>query len=395
VAYHFVRWTATGTKEVAEDGTNQECLRQHFQGLTFDTDPQPVPGAGIVAPVTMPDGEPLTDVNLISAEIWSATATGAGGHTPLHQFLANAGFSPTHSTDEADPHTRDAAALPDLNNVTFRGIAAMEVPTFYPYIRLSGAQLAAWAPEPTRAYALVTWNRGRARSHLDFGGFIDDTVDVLPSVQNSSAELLEYLLRKPAGSYTVQNQGVVQTLNQCAYAAMSPTGDVLVRASQIGAAPNQIPTSAANNSPERYQFHPSVFIRRNHLLATLQAVAAPRDAAITATRGPLAIWQVTRPPTHSRWVLCLDGVPRELVLAHPQGSDLRTPVEIWRSVIVPLLQASGPSFVTTYDVTYNPRTIRASGAISIGQLHQLDYARCLEVLDNSNNPILSFYAQAV
>ena len=83
------------------------------------------------------------------------------------------------------------------------------------------------------------------------------------------------------------------------------------------------------------------------------------------------------------------------MLAHPAGSDLRTPLEIWTALLYPLVSKEGQDNVTTYAVTDSgaSRTFTPIGQIARSALRQLDYARFLDVADGSTAPIMTLVSQ--
>lgn len=388
---HFVRWVFTQTKEPAEDGAAQPKLERWYGSLAFAADPQPVPAAGIVA-ITP---EELLDTHLEQVTLYNLAPN---ANAPL-ESVVNAGTSRImQHLAAAAAHVLDTTTVDPLADVTYYGSAAVEVPVYRPNVRLSGNALTSFgAPAPTSLDAAILFSRGRSRSSSEFGGFVDDTADTLPSVANTSSRLMYDLLRKPSAAYTVESGGRTATFNQVAYTAPAPTGDVFVRNSQIGSAPNQIPPQASNNTPERYAFHPCVFVRRPNYMGAIEAVSPPRTQAITASRGVLPIWQVVRAPTFSRWLLILDGVPRVVFLAHPAGSDLRTPGEIWNGLLAPMVASAGTTNVPIYSQTLvigGSYVYTVIGQISGGQIRQLDYARFLGCFDgDATSAIVALYTQ--
>lgn len=389
MSIHFVRWAVFCGDATAEDHTSRDHLRSVEVDLLFIADSQPVPGPGLVAGVPL-----LQDKHLVQVDLSAPTP----GFQPAAQTLTNRDLVTTHNGTIAGPaHNNDLTTAPSLNDSLQIGTPAMITTAPFPYVRLSGAALAVWATPPTLVHAVIQYVDSypdAARPHYEFGGFVDD-VDDLVGVEVTSAALARDLQFR-TGNFTFTDQNRTITTQDACYAAPAPTGEVWLRNSQIGNNPNQIPPSAALNTVERYTFFPAVFFRQIRGFSMLTSVGPRRVAGVTESLGPLLIWQVVRAPTHSRWGLLLDGVPVDVIVAHPPGSDLRTPFEIWQGVWVSLLRAGDPTVpIYALDQTSGTNVFTVRGVLDRQTFSQkLDAARFLELYDATIAPsILSPFAQ--
>jgi len=389
----FIRWGLTHSRDVTEDATTRSRTAHHVQVVTFATDTQPNVLAGLVAPLD------LYDVHLERVEVMTTTNPVVASQ----DYVEGRNQSVTHFIDVDDSnasqaHAQDLTATAPLVDTTYGGIAAMEIELPRPYVRISGDALAAWGASAPSSALVATFYTDRfpdiERSRAEFGGFIDDGVDPT-GCPITSAALLQQLLTKGT-PYVHSSQGRTISVPQAIHAGPSPTGEIWVRSSGLGSDPDQIPPSAANNTAERYNFHPAVFLRRIPPYVS-SLVQVSRRTPITATRGPLAVWRVDRIPTHSRWLIAIDGAPRVVVVAHPPTTtDLRTPLELWRLTWAAWAAQGGPGGLPLYTVTPSggSNVFTVTGQLTRASLSQLDYARFIECFDaNRATPIVTLITQ--
>lgn len=223
----------------------------------------------------------------------------------------------------------------------------------------------------------------------DAQGGLDATLDAL------NRELQANDQRYQLG---VDSSGTTLTATRCKLAGIGPEQVVWIRSSSIGNAAEQIPASISSNSAAHYRFHPCAFLRAGRGMHTRITAIAQNDVAITASglptdpAGSLQLQVVDRAPTHSKWLLVLDGELVVVTLAHPAASDLRTPLEIWEGVIVPAIDLT--SVNTPLDIF--DRDAAGPTFNKIGELMSLvhlEYARFIEPLDDSAAPISTLYVQ--
>lgn len=199
-----------------------------------------------------------------------------------------------------------------------------------------------------------------------------------------------------------------KTVPECSLAFPHPCNLVWLGAADIGNAPEQIPADLASNSALHYRYHPSSFFREPQYVRVIQSEpTAPwrtvRDnqleldvsAPVTTPQGALTILQVIRRPTHSRWILTIDSVELDVILAHPAGSDLRRPEAIYKSVIVPAVWANNATGSPL--ATWRRDFVNAGGPfLQVGvqnKMQFLEHALFVEPLDGSPVSIAEFFYQ--
>ncbi len=193
------------------------------------------------------------------------------------------------------------------------------------------------------------------------------------------------------GSSPTEDERFVE---ECSLALPHPCGVVWVGPTDIGNLPSQIPTSISQNNSVHYLFHPSAFFRHAPYERAIQVEQDPpwREGVgdnagipepITTPRGALTVFQVNRPPTHSRWRILVDSAEMEVIVAHPAGSDLRKPVDVYRSVWLEALRRN--------EAIGSPLAIFGFGAgagfvpVQVGTIERLiylEYAMFMEPLES-------------
>lgn len=242
-------------------------------------------------------------------------------------------------------------------------------------------------------------------SHARAVAFADSAKgDALPAVAGLIGRLEDWFNGAGGGRALlgVGSSGEVFAQN-AAMALPSPAAAVWIPPSDIGNQPEQLPVDVAANTVQHYGFHPGAFFRETTYTrawrrepthpALLDPMADPGEQLpITQLGGALFINTIVRAPTHSRWLIIVDSSAVEVVIAHPVGSDLRRPRDIWNQVWFAFLtqnayQRSVPTFTPQADGSF-------ARTGSINRVRYLEYARFLEPLDsNRQEPIVVPYFQ--
>jgi hypothetical protein len=133
-----------------------------------------------------------------------------------------------------------------------------------------------------------------------------------------------------AGVRVELNSGLV--INNCARAYVDPWSRVWLGPGDLGLGNDELPPSLDLITANSLRRFPSIFVRRADYIRGVRAPTAASSNAVNT--GPAApnVYQVIRPPTHSRWRIWLDSRMCDVVLAHPVGSDLRTPAAAYNAV---------------------------------------------------------------
>lgn len=271
------------------------------------------------------------------------------------------------------------ASLLALSDTTARASGVLER---VPHIRVAGNALAAYAAAPSQISGILRYTSTDGAERIGpqvFTEFLDDAVDVPPSRANLVASLWSQ-----AGLPGQALLGVVNNVPQyagcCQLAKPGADGFIWTKPGDVGLAVNQIPPTLAANDPSRYRFFPSYFGLRTNFVQRLAPLGAVPAAAVTTAAGSLPVFQVDRPPTHSRWLVGTDGTTAEVLIAHPTNSDLRTPLQIWNQVWIPALGANN---LLTYTASISSgRTFAVTGRL---QPLNLDFVSFIEPLDGSTS----------
>ena len=179
-------------------------------------------------------------------------------------------------------------------------------------------------------------------------------------------------------------------VNACSYTALAPDAAVMIAPSDFGPGAGQIPTDVLDNSAVAFRAHPSVFLRRQRYVRSVDRRYSDANAIDTgAIRMPIRIHSVTSAPLFSNWLIIVDGVPMLVQLDHG-GADLRRPRDIWNQLWVPLITgntsvAQAPivneiSSTTTFGGGSN---LMGPGSYQL-RLGFLEYARCLPITTGSD-----------
>lgn len=226
---------------------------------------------------------------------------------------------------------------------------------------------------------------------LRFATCVDDAINPLPSVAPEVTRLSTAFQLATVATIGVV-AGVTIYAVECKLALLLSSGLIWLRPGDVGNGAHQIPAAVANNGASHYAFFPGVFLRRTDFLRDLSTIAPAAADPVTTLAGALPLFQVDRPPTHSRWVLQLDGQFRVVTIAHPTPSDLRKPLEIWNAVLVPAIRAGS---LTTYGFSEagGQRLFFVTGAIILTGANQVDGAEFIEPLDGLTASIWTIVTQ--
>lgn len=264
---------------------------------------------------------------------------------------------------------------------------------------------------PTQGSAQPQWSSALV------GAFADDALGDVPPTGDLRGMFAREELRLTAagggGSSVVQPGGTIP-LRMCDASYTDPWGRVLLTGSDVGTGVGQISPLRSSWLASQFDAHPQCFVRLTSKvrgLATAQTFTFTDTTPINSSPAVMRLYTVVRAPTHSTWLVVIDGVPQTLTFAHPAGSDLRRPADIWNAVLVPAMltrsntggpgtpagTAAGVSEAVTWEVqpgagifpviapSYPTVTFRLRGGLP-RRLGFLSYARCLDVWDEAASP---------
>lgn len=333
-------------------------------------------GAGLIATV------PLRDVHLVSFKNSNTDAA-----TPLRTAAVEQEARWWQELAAAQAYQANGT-LVALSDTTARASGVLEP---VPHIRLAGAALAAYATTPTQISGLLYYTATDAADRVsghEFTEFVDDAIDV-PPVRSAIVTTLWNQIRLSSQALLGYVNQVPVIVSGCAIAKVSADRYIWTKPGDVGTAINQIPTTLAANDASHYRFFPSYFGVRVAETQAIKPLGAVPSQAVTVASGSLPILQVNRAPTHSRWLIGHDGNTHDVIVAHPLGSDLRTPLQIWAAVWAPVVLGKQP--IDVYSVS-----IAGSQTFSVnGRLDgcYLDFARFIEPLDATTATIYSAVTQ--
>lgn len=162
----------------------------------------------------------------------------------------------------------------------------------------------------------------------------------------------ERRLASQAGSFNVQRAGAAGGIVSVQHATMGyadPWGRTVLTTADLGSGPGQIPTDRTLWQGAQFLNQPQTFVRlgggRIRSIGAAQrwfnnaTIVGPTTPLTDIALSALLLFTVARAPTHSTWWVVIDGAAQELTFAHPVGSNLQRPVDIWNNVIVPYMTA--------------------------------------------------------
>jgi hypothetical protein len=205
-------------------------------------------------------------------------------------------------------------------------------------------------PPPMELRGTVTYEFPRCM----IGMFANDADDTLPGIGNLVANTLRNMGAQGDGR---TNIGVLlngSTPNLVLAGAAFPRADnnYYVLTADIGLGAGQIPAAGdeANYTAAKFNNHPCAFLPKASQIRGLQfpvrfpvvqnAITNP-EAIGAVTDSGVRVYTVVRAPTHSRWLLEIDGAPMDVIIAHPANSDLRRPRDIFNQVLAPAFFQGG------------------------------------------------------
>lgn len=165
----------------------------------------------------------------------------------------------------------------------------------------------------------------------------------------------------------------------CGFAANAPEGALYIDPADVGTGPDQVSADITLNTNSKFRAHPNVFYpagRSDYIRSITRQNVDSVAINVGGAGQPLRIVQVNQPLTASNWLVIVDGVPSIVNLAHPGGSDIRRPRDIWNQVWQPIIQNSSLSVADA--LTWISPTNTDGGGVGT-RWKYLEYARCLEL----------------
>lgn len=328
---------------------------------------------------------PLVDVHLVRAEVVGDTAP-----TVFLQWALEGDVQwATELASGSQAYLTNGGFL-SLSDTTPRASGVIEP---VPHLRLAGAALGVYGAmtPPTQVTGQIwythRWPLDRVSS-WEFTEFLDDAIDI-PPARGAVVDRL-YTEATNAGQALLGTVNGTQVFCYgAAFAKPDPRGYIWTKPGDVGLGPNQIPPTVAANDPARYRFFPGFFALRGGPVQEIKSLGPVPSDAITTQPGSLPVVIVNRPPTHSRWLVGHDGTISDVIVAHPLGSDLRTPLQIFSAIWAFPTQPPIPTYTPT--ITGPNRTFAITGKIS---RQFTDFVRFIEPLDGTAAPIFAPVDQA-
>lgn len=222
--------------------------------------------------------------------------------------------------------------------------------------------------------------------------FFDDTIDgVLPNLTLFLTRVRQKITSQGPGLLVLAQLGQ-QTISINGASAAFGLGPPIIRNTDVGNGFGQIPVAPANWTAAAFAAHPRIFFRPStHITAIRQISPFPVGApAITADSANLFPLQAQRPPTHSSWRILLEGNIMDVIVAHPLGSDLRRPRDIWQKVWLPAIGIKTTPIFDYFFVGFAPDPSRSFYTVGLlNNLDNLDYAYCLDLYDGGG-PLIDY-----
>lgn len=201
-----------------------------------------------------------------------------------------------------------------------------------PGFALAGVAQALW-DAPTNFDGTVEFRRlfaSTTTGQLIVGEFVSET-ELDPDGYGLDARTrVELQHARMAGAGVTLNGGAV--VNQCNRTYVDPWSRVWLGPGDVGLGARQLPPSLDLITGEALRRFPSIFLRRAETVRGVRAPTAATANGVNTGQSAPAIYQVVRPPLYSRWRIWVDGRMADVIVAHPAGSDFRTPVAAWNGV---------------------------------------------------------------
>lgn len=294
------------------------------------------------------------------------------GATP-HDFALNGAGDPTIIEDQTAPmmDRRDVlqitgAAATALGNVT--GVATLQ-----------------FSGEVSKTLQTIQ------SSSVLLDAFFDDTIDgVLPNQAAFLTRVRQKITSQGPGMLILAQQGQ-QTISINGASAAFGLGPPIIRNTDVGNGFGQIPVSPLNWTAAAFAAHPRIFFRPStHITAIRQLSPFPVSAPALTVDTALFPLQAGRAPTHSSWRILLEGNIMDVIVAHPVGSDLRRPRDIWQKVWLPAMEIKGIAIFDYFFLGLSPDFTRQFYSVGLlNNLENLDYAYCLDMFD-SGGPLIDY-----
>jgi len=283
-----------------------------------------------------------------------------GGGGLLGRIPAWVGWEPMAANIEVEPRTNawlnsraingdtrwwiegQGAGLPDhFPNTRQPLTAAWSLGTgqqiIEPAIQIDGLALAQ-AGAPATFRGSVEFRRLLSPStsgQLLLGDYADDT-EMNPAPDDLSAYVERTLNRlRFAGSRTnVGDDANPRVALSCNGTFADPWGRVWLGPVDIGVGPGQLPVDIPNQSAARLRLFPSIFLRRASTVRGIRAAQSASQNPVTTPESAARLIVTRTRPAFSRWRLLVDKRLADVWIEHPGTEDLRTPLEVWNTVIV-------------------------------------------------------------
>lgn len=156
-------------------------------------------------------------------------------------------------------------------------------------------------------------------TELDPGGF---GLDARTRIELQHARMAGPQVTLPGG-------GIV---HQCNRTYVDPWSRVWLGPGDIGLGAAQLPPSLDLVTANALRNFPSIFLRRTDSVRGVRAPSAASSNGVNTGQAAPAVFQVVRPPLYSRWRIWIDSRFADVIVAHPVGSDFRTPAAAWNGV---------------------------------------------------------------
>lgn len=234
--------------------------------------------------------------------------------------------------------------------------------------------------------------------HDDGGG------EIPPNIPSTLERVRSQVAAAGGGQTNVALVGSVVPINitSAGGAFVRSDGVVTIAPSDTGVGPDKIPADPNLNNGGIFGQHPSVFLRETQAVRGYKLPQGnPPFTYITITsdspNNPIAVQIVSRAPTHSRWILFIDSEQHDVIVAHPVGSNLRRPRDIWNAVFGGALQTrqgvGAPLPIFTEAAAFGARQF-----FQLGEVRHLKYLQAaifVEPFDTNEGPILVPFPQDI
>jgi hypothetical protein len=246
--------------------------------------------------------------------------------------------------------------------------------------------------DPTPGWLAASFTPNMVRTHETIGLYANTSTGDTALEQPAAFRAALDAMNANAGRVSLPIAGGSDiVVPECCYAGPSAAGLYYFDPSDIGVGPGQVNPNGDLVDAAQLVPHPSVFVRkpdRVRAIYSQQREDTPLPV-IPGTPPSVVGLRVIRPPTFSAWVIGVDGHKVFCGVAHPAGSDLRRPRDIWEQVWVPLIAGSNSTAAAIDNLEWwggsGPvATIYRRGILT--RLAYLDYARFWAARDLDTTP---------